>query len=44
MAEGVEIYSNEAGDKIDVYKVYSRSDVRYMAKFILTDEEGNPII
>ena len=26
---------------INVYKIYSRSDVRYMAKFVLTDEEGN---
>ena len=40
MAEGVTIY-NENGNKIDVYKVYSRADVRYMAKFVLTDEEGN---
>lgn len=40
MAEGLTIY-NKKGNRIDVYKVYSRADVRYMAKFVLTDEEGN---
>lgn len=46
MAEGLQIYPNEkteieTNDTIKVYKVYSRADVRYMAKFVLTDEEGN---
>lgn len=48
MAEGLQIYPNKdtkvkTNDTITVYKVYSRADVRYMAKFVLTDEEGNKI-
>lgn len=43
MAEGVEIYSNEAGDKIKLNKIYSRVDVQYKAQFELCDKYGNSI-
>lgn len=43
MAEGKEIYSNEAGDRVILNKIYSRVDVQYKAQFELCDKYGNSI-
>ena len=33
--------ADEIGDRIDVYRIYSRKTVQYMAKVILTDSDKN---
>lgn len=43
MAEGIEIYTNVEGDKVILYKIYSRVDVQYKAQFMLSDKFGNSI-
>lgn len=43
MEIGIQVYKNDEGDTVTAYKIYSRTDVQYKAKFVLTDINNNSI-